>query len=104
MECLDLGFESSITVLCFPESVRRMIRTSNYIERINRELKRRSTAIGVFPNGESIIRLMGTLLIEYHEKSQAKKRMFFNTQYMEILSQSEHLKKIAKEQEQFLVA
>ena len=48
MECLDLGFESAVTVFCFPESVRKVVRTSNHIERINRELKRRSAAIGVF--------------------------------------------------------
>lgn len=104
VECLDLGFESAMTVYCFPESVRRLIRTSNYIERLNKELKRRSNAIGVFPNGDSVIRLMGTLLIEYHEKLQAKKRQFYNPVYMEIIAQSEKLRQIAREQEQYLAA
>jgi len=104
MECLDLGFESAMTVYCFPESVRRLVRTSNHMERLNRELKRRSNAIGVFPNGDSVIRLMGTLLVEYHEKLQARRRDFYKTTYTEIVSQSERLRQIAREQEQYLAA
>ena len=104
MECLDLGFESAMTVYCFPEPVRRLIRTSNYIERLNKELKRRSNAIGVFPNGESVVRLMGTILVEHHERLQAKKREFYTPRYMEIVSQREKLKQIAMEQEKLRVA
>ena len=104
MECLDLGFESTMTVCCFPEPIRRLVRTSNYIERLNKELKRRAHAIGVFPNGESVVRLMGTLLLEYHEKLQGKRREFYTPRYHEIVAQSEKLKRIAREQEKLLVA
>jgi transposase-like protein len=104
IECLDLGFESTMTVYCFPEPIRRVVRTSNYIERLNKELKRRSNAIGVFPNGESVVRLMGTLLLEHHEKLQGKRREFYTPGYQEIAVQSEKLKKIAKEQEKLLAA
>ena len=98
MECLDNGFEAAVTVFCLPESIRKMIRTTNYIERINRELKRRSNAIGVFPNGESVVRLMGTVLIEHHEKLQGKGRLFYNPAYQEVLAKSDRLKEIAREQ------
>ena len=98
MECLDNGFEASITVFCLPESIRRLVRTSNHIERINRELKRRSNAIGVFPNGESVVRLMGAVLIEHHEKMQGKKRMFYKPAYQEVLAKSDRLREIAREQ------
>ena len=104
MECLDQGFESAMTVYYLPESVQRRVRTSNYIERVNRELKRRSNAIGVFPNGESVIRLMGTLLIEYHEKYQTINRMFYKPIYQDIVSRGEILKKIAQEQAQLMAA
>ena len=104
MECLDEGFDSATTVFYLPYTVQRRVRTSNYIERVNRELKRRSTAIGVFPNGKSIIRLMGTLLIEYHEKYQNINRMFFDPTYLEIVKCKPTLKKIAEEQRHLYAA
>ena len=104
MACLEEGFEDSMTVMTLPEQLRKYFRTSNHIERLNKELKRRSNAIGVFPNGGSVIRLMGMLLLEYHEKLQVKRREFYKPVYDEIVSQSEKLKQIAREQEQFLVA
>jgi Transposase and inactivated derivatives len=60
MACLDEGFESSMTVMLLPAWLRRYYRTSNQIERLNRELKRRSKVIGVFPNEDSVLRLMGS--------------------------------------------
>nr|WP_242822910.1 transposase [Clostridium sp. SY8519] len=58
MECLNEGFESAMTVMTLPEGIRRFFRTSNHIERLNRELKRRSGVIGIFSNEASLIRLM----------------------------------------------
>lgn len=104
MECLDNGFDTAITVFCLPESIRHLVRTSNHIERINRELKRRSTAIGVFPNGESVVRLMGTVLLEHHDKLQVQKRSFYQPAYEEILSKADLLQCIAQEQKALLVA
>lgn len=104
MECLDNGFESAITVYCFPEVIRSVVRTSNHIERINRELKRRSTAIGVFPNGASVVRLMGMVLIEQHELLAAKRRLFYAPAYQAILSLTDTLKQIAREQRDLMAA
>lgn len=69
MECLDLGFDSVMTVMVLPAKVRRYHRTTNHIERLNRELKRRSNVIGIFPNAESIERILGSVLMEYQDKS-----------------------------------
>ena len=104
MECLDLGFESAMTVMYLPEVIRRYVRTSNYLERTNKELKRRSNAIGVFPNEASVLRLMGSVLIEYHERLANIKKMFYNPIYHEVISLSEQLAKLAQEQEQLLIA
>ncbi len=53
MPCLDGGFESAMTVMALSEELRRFCRTSNYIERLNRELKRCSSVIGIFLNGRA---------------------------------------------------
>lgn len=76
MESLDEGFENAMTVMTLPEGMRRFFRTSNHIERLNRELKRRSGVIGIFPNEASLIRLMGSVLIEQNSVSQARKAIF----------------------------
>ena len=68
MKCLEEGFEDSMTVMTLPAGMRKYFRTSNHIERLNRELKRRSNVIGVFPNEQSLLRLMGSVLIERNER------------------------------------
>ena len=52
----------------FNEGWWRRIRTSNCIERLNREIKKRTKVVGVFPNPESCERLVGSLLMEQHEE------------------------------------
>ena len=74
--CLDEGFESAMTVMLLPAWLRRFYRTSNQIERLNKELKRRSKVIGVFPNEGSVLRLMGSVLMERHDAIQAGRAVF----------------------------
>ena len=74
--CLDEGFESSMTVMLLPAWLRRFYRTSNQIERLNKELKRRSKVIGVFPNEDSVLRLMGSVLMERHDAMLAGRPVF----------------------------
>ena len=74
--CLDEGFESSMTVMLLPAWLRRFYRTSNQIERLNKELKRRSKVIGIFPNEDSVLRLMGSVLIEHHDAMLGGRAVF----------------------------
>jgi len=105
MDCLDRGFECAMTVMVLPEEIRRDFRTSNQIERLNRELKRRSNAIGIFPNVKSLVRIMGAVLMERNAELQSTKRpVFYQTSYREVLSSENKLKKVAEEQMGMLVA
>lgn len=106
MKCLDDGLENAMTVMLLPKYLRKYFRTSNHIERLNRELKRRSKVIGVFPNESSLMRLMGSVLIERNEDYSTKKRVFSNETYRQLLNTdiSEQLIKVAKEQRQVLKA
>ena len=104
--CLDEGFESAMTVMTLPEHLRRFYRTSNNIERINKELKRRSKVIGVFPNAESLLRLMGSVLIELHGSMASGKAVFSKETLATIMTSDipENLISIAKEQHQLRAA
>jgi transposase-like protein len=101
MECLDNGFESAMTVMVFSEKLRKIMRTSNHIERLNKELKRRSNVIGIFPNSESLLRLMGAVIIERNELlQQSKRKVIYKPGLQEISQCALQLKRIATEQQQ----
>lgn len=105
MECLENGFESAMTVMIFSKGLRKALRTSNHIERLNKELKRRSHAIGIFPNEESLLRLMGAVMMERNDMlQQAKRRVFYNPGMEELSQCEQQLKQIAKEQMQMRAA
>lgn len=79
---------------------------ANHIERLNRELKRRSGVIGIFPNEASLIRLMGSFLMEQNSISQARKAIFSKESYQKLLKSDarNHLHQIAEEQAALLAA
>jgi len=66
MDKLDEGFEDSMAVHALPPFYRKFTRTSNVLERENRELRKRQNIIGVFVNVASMIRLMGAVLLDDH--------------------------------------
>ena len=55
------------------ESIRRRTRTTNRVERLNEELRRRERVIRIFANRESAVCLLGTLLIELDEKWRTRR-------------------------------
>lgn len=106
MDCLDNGFESAMSIMVLPVYLRRFLRTSNQIERLNKELKRRSKVIGVFPNEESLTRLMGAVLLERNDEIVRGNRMFKAETYKKYMDTDtcERLLKIAREQQRLLAA
>ena len=66
-EVLDQGFDDVMSILSLPLVCRRRLRTSNSIERVNQELRRRDRVIRIFPNERSIENLLRSLLMEMHE-------------------------------------
>jgi putative transposase len=52
----------------FPREHRKRIRTTNSVERINKELKRRSRVVGAFPSDQSLMRVVGCLLMDINEE------------------------------------
>ena len=64
---LEDGMEDALAVLQLPEALRQRLRTTNGVERLNQEIRRRERVIRIFPNRESAVRLLGAVLLEQHE-------------------------------------
>jgi putative transposase len=70
---LEENLAEGFTVFNFPIEHCRSIRTTNSLERINREIRRRTRVVGVFPNEASCLRLISALLMEISEEWQIGK-------------------------------
>ena len=106
MNCLDEGFEAAMTVMALPSYLHKYFRTSNQIERLNKELKRRSKVIGVFPNEDSLMRLMGSVLLERNEAFALNRSFFKEATYAKFMTAElqSKLVEIAEEQKTLLAA
>jgi putative transposase len=65
---LEEHIEECLSCLAFPEPQRRRIRTTNGLERLNQEIKRRSRVVRIFPNERSCLRLVTALAVEHSEE------------------------------------
>ncbi|MGB4155480.1 MAG: IS256 family transposase [Limnochordia bacterium] len=73
---LDEAFDDITAVLALSLRYRKRLRTTNGVERLNEEIRRRERVIRIFPNEASVIRLMGALLMEQDEKWQTGRKYF----------------------------
>ncbi len=65
---LEQNLPEGLTVFHFPRTWWRRIRTINALERLNREIRRRTRVVGIFPNEASTLRLISAVLAETHEE------------------------------------
>ena len=64
---MEINIQESLNVFALKKNHRKKMRTSNLAERVNRELKRRTKVVGIFPSAESCERLVTAVLIEISE-------------------------------------
>ena len=67
IETLEEGLEDALTFLAFPKLDARKVSSNNMLERLNKEIRRRTRVVGIFPNPESYLRLVTVYLMEYSE-------------------------------------
>ncbi len=84
-EMIEENIEECFSSFAFPQPHRPRIRTTNSLERLNQEIKRRTRVVRIFPNRESCLRLISALCVEHSEEWTSGKR-YLN---MEELADSE---------------
>ena len=83
MQILDEGFEQAMTIMALPPKYRISLRTTNILERENREIRRREKVIQIFPNYKSAERLIGAILMDDHNDWSCQNRIFAMDEYLE---------------------
>ena len=68
------GLEASFQFLSFPHLDQRKISSTNSLERIHKEIRRRTRVVGIFPTTDSYLRLVASYLIEYTEDWMSSKK------------------------------
>ena len=71
---MDSSREDVLAYMDFPREHWPQIASTNPLERVNKEIKRRSDVVGIFPNDEAIIRLVGALMLETNDEWTVARR------------------------------
>ena len=80
----NLGLTQTLAFYAFPQLDARKISSTNVLERLNREIRRRTNVVEIFPNPKAYTRLVTTYLMEYAE-DWASSRAYLNEQAVQAL-------------------
>ena len=82
---MDDAESEVLAFMGFPREHWKQIASTKPLERVNKEIKRRSNVIGIFPNDEAIMRLVGTLVVEQTEEWHLTRRYMSNESLAKVI-------------------
>ena len=88
-DMLESSREDLLAFTGFPTAHWRQIWSTNPLERVNKEIKRRTDVVGTFPNPAALLRLAGHVLIEQHDEWDGADRRYFSEHSMKLLDVTE---------------
>lgn len=80
-----------LAYMAFPHEHWTRLYSTNPLERLNREVKRRTDLVGVFPDGNAVIRLVGAVLLEMDDEWQIERRYFSRDSMRKLLEPSSEI-------------
>lgn len=83
---MDDAEEDVLAYMTFPKEHRVKLHSTNPIERLNGEIKRRTEVVGIFPNDEAIVRLVGALLLEQNDEWAVQRARYMTLETMASMS------------------
>ena len=83
---MDEAEHDVLAYMTFPKEHRAKLHSTNPIERLNGEIKRRTEVVGIFPNDDAIVRLVGALLLEQNDEWAVQRARYMTLETIAPLS------------------
>ena len=87
MDVLENAEHEILAYMNFPSIHHKQIHSTNPLERLNKEIKRRANVVSIFPNRASVIRLIGSVLMEQQDEWTSSERRYLSLESMKSLQQ-----------------
>jgi transposase-like protein len=92
---MDQAKTEVLAFTAFPRAHWAKVWSTNPLERVNKEIKRRARVVGIFPNEAAVIRLVGAVLADMHDEWQAGERRYLSESSMALLKPNSDTEPIA---------